>query len=215
MTTAKSFIRSSLRSLGFEVRRRRNVVKGSSPLLPIFENPIEALYETLGGREAAFWCPLDHCVGLNGLSLRKNGWHPYLATMTDYLNGIHTVYEGSVLERYYRMWNPASAAEAILGFNEAPAVLHSLPAHCISLSPWTSLDPRDVDAHVRKWYAADNAQHGCAHLVLEQDGIKTHGPVSAALGELEFRRCTTVLASLQCAPWESSMCRPCSHAWRL
>jgi hypothetical protein len=163
---------------------------------PIFDDPYEALFYRQGGADAAFHCPIDKCVNVNGLSFSDHGWHPFSALLEEYRGQAIAEYHGSVLEKYYRLWQPQCASEALIDVHIAPPVFERLPPHFMYLFPWTAGEFCELDRSVKSWYMDDNVEHGNPPGKIETDGFKEHGPVDPQIGLLEFRRLTGILDRL-------------------
>jgi hypothetical protein len=163
---------------------------------PILEDPWEALCLVQGGKPAAFLCPVEKCVNVNGLNFSRNGWHPFSAVLHEYAHREVSGYQGSILEKYYEKWQPQSAADAWIGFMHAPKIFKDLPPYFMYLFPWTSKSPEELEHSVRTWYRDDNREHGRSPDNLDIAGFKEHGPVSPEVGDFEFNRLTSVLDSL-------------------
>jgi len=132
----KHVFRTAFRGVGLDVRRvrRRNYVDTPPP---IFDDPREALYHTAGGKQAAFHCPLQETVLLSGHSFGQDAWNPFGATLKEYGSGACRTYEGSVLEAYFDVWQPANALEVFRVLDDEPAVFSELPNYSYVL-PWES-----------------------------------------------------------------------------
>lgn len=193
---AKGMIRHGFRRMGVDVRRVGSEDRSSAEPPPLLDDPLEVLYHQRGGSWAAFPCPTEACVYFTGLGLEPGGWHPFTATVEEYLRGRSPAYEGSVFERFHESWRPASAAEAFAGFADAPAALRRVPPYLLYALPWISRSFDETLGTVRDWYRADNSDQGHPDFELERDGLPHFGPVSAAKGRLEWRRLVTLADSM-------------------
>lgn len=155
-----------------------------------------ALHFERVGSPAAFPCPLSLCVNSNGFSYAGDGWDPFVALARDYLTGATQSYETSVLARYYETWQPRDAAEASLCFEFGEPPLGGRASHLFALYPWLAETFEEFDTRVRHWVRRDNEEHGHDSSTIEDEGYKVHGPVSPAIGHLEYRRLTRVAASI-------------------
>lgn len=201
--SVRSIARRALRYTGTAVRTRREAGRFELELrhrwLPgprpdarpprLFRDPLEALRHVHGGKPAAFACPLDTCVDSNGLSFGRRGWHPFVATLRDYAAGAVAHYEGSWLQRYYREYQPANLAEALLGraHFDAPA-LHEIPSHVLNLYPWSARSSDEARETIERNIHRDYVEHGRPDLTVGNDGCQFHGPVSDDAGRLQFDR---------------------------
>lgn len=194
----KNVIKSALNVAGFDLMRHKSKAVSSS-LPPIFENPLEALCLLQGGKEkAAFECPLDRTIHRKGFRWNSSaGWHPVVETLREYESGTNTCYEDSVLEVYYEKHRPGSAADALLGFDNPPDVLHEYPSYGYRLSPWQTGTIQEIDEIVRHWTRKDNEEHGSPNLTFSSGGNKAHGPVSSEKGVLEYKRLISVYNSIK------------------
>lgn len=189
----------TLGMLGYELRRKNynnNKKRDISPPV-VFDDLSEALHYVRGGAPASFYCHLDHFIHRTGLSYSKRGWHPYIETLRQYERDSSLEYENSILKKYYEKWKPTTAAQALIGFENVPKQLQSLPPHMIYLAPWNSLSIEQMDHLVRKWHKEDNIEHGKAPLSIEEHGFSDFGPVSDEKGKLEFMRLINVYNSVK------------------
>lgn len=116
-------VRKSRKSVAVELCRRESA-RGAEQSPPIFDDPLEAIYRERGGKRAAFHCPIDRCVHINGLNFSAGGWHPFSALLEGIGTGADASYEGSILERYYQVWRPRNAREALIGVGPASTTLN-------------------------------------------------------------------------------------------
>lgn len=181
----KAAIKQAFLAIGLDIRRIERETSTGPPRVdppPIFDDPLEALHFVRGGMHAAFHCPIDDCCLLNGLRFGRAGWNPFSATVSQILGGQFNGYPGSALEKYYQVWRPPRASEAIIGLPESAISLSGYPPHLYSAVPWRSLEPAQISAEVETWYRNDLVKHGLLGLRIETDGFKTHGPVQPPLG---------------------------------
>lgn len=61
---------------------------------------------------------------------------------------------------------------------------------------WLVKTATEADLAVRNWAHSDNIEHGCPELTLDNHGFKSHGPVHARIGELEFGRLRRTFTAL-------------------
>ena len=113
--------------------------------------------------------------------------------MADYLSGKHTIYDGSVLQRFYESWRPETLARFVGVVADERAPL-SRPV-IVGDMPW---DPyRNIDELLRerdvyeldrlaKFGRARNGRHGYDYF----------GPTSPALGEYRFKKHCRVAQSI-------------------
>lgn len=189
---------SYIRSTGFlSLQLRKYKPASDKPLPPLFNDPLEALFYMRGGKQAAFRCPIDQCVTLNGLNFSSQGWHAFSATLAAYAKTGHSEFAGSVLEQFYERWQPASAGEAFIDPDVAPPRFSDLPPHLIYLFPWSSRTIDEVDTAVKKWTADDNIEHRGPRLQDIRTSLKDQGPVSPEVAEFEYRRLLGVYESLK------------------
>lgn len=183
-----------LRGLGVELVRIR--VEPEDTLLPLEDHPIAALLASRFGRKVAFPCPVASIVALNGLRFGSAGWHPFSAALRAYASNGRLAAE-SRLVRFYSVWQPVDAADAIAGFGERPEALCSAPPHGYHFSPWSDKTLEQELAQIERYYRADYDEHGCGALRLGVDGFKHHGPVSPRLARVELDRLVRVYDSLK------------------
>lgn len=190
-TSTKQLIRKGVRVAGYDLRRLPREDKEPPPMV---DDPLEALYLSRGGKSVAFHCPLDRSVLFNGFSHAPGRWHPFSATLEEYRSGCCTSYEGSILERYYKLWQPRNAREALVGVPEAPAALADLPPYVV-LYPWMAETVEERVEHQRYFAELESQERGVEGMTLKQ-GYKFQGPVHPRKGELEFARLVAIYESI-------------------
>lgn len=189
-------VRDTIRSFGFDLRRINPSGSRKNPP-PIFDDPLEALLYHQGGKAAAFRCPLSQTRSRLGFCYGPNGWHPYVETLKEYATGRCTSYDQSILRDFYRSHQPSTAAEALVGFDQAPAAFDDLPGHLCFLSPWKSQTVDEVDQHVRDWIRERNVQQDRSGWDLDSDGYLLHGPLSLRKGRVAFQHLTHLYDTIQ------------------
>jgi len=200
---ARSLVKRAFRAAGLEVRRRsRSTAEPESPR--IFDDPLDALYYQQGGKPAAFACPLRHTRSRLGFCYGGDGWHPYVETLREYEAGACTSYDDSILRAYHETHQPASAAEALVGFDHAPRAFRDLPGHLCYLSPWTSNTAEEIDGKVRSWVIGRNREHGHPCWDLASDGYSLHGPVSRRKGRTEYQRLVSLYETIKSEGYDRS-----------
>lgn len=167
----------------------------AGPPPPVLETPEAALERHREGGEAAFFCPVEHCVIFNGLSMAVGGWHPFVQTVREHLITGQDGYAGSILERYYQGWQPSNALEALIGATAGPAELTRYPAHLMH-APWLRDGPEERLRSMERIMREEGREHGGVRLKASE-GHGFQGPVSARKGELEYQRLRRVLKSIQ------------------
>jgi hypothetical protein len=193
----KKVIKKAFHQVGLDIRYIQAPNSGqSSRPRPIFDDMMEALHYQRGGKEAAFYCPLNQSAHPVGFNFRDDAWHPFVETLKEYQDGKVTTYEGSTLKKFFDNWRPQNAHEALVGFENAPSQFKEFPPHLFHLTPWLSKTPSEKDKQIRRVYRNDHAQHGLDDLGIE-GGCKHYGPVSRVKGQLEFDRLVGVYRSLK------------------
>ena len=199
----KTILKNGLARVGLELRRLpsrgTSTTAGTSirgELPPIFGDPFEALHFTRGGVAAAFHCPIAQVGLLNGLTFGQSGWNPFSKTATQIQMDNRITYESSILRKYYEIWQPTDAAEAIIGLPVSCSSLKGIPSYLYYFVPWRALSIDAVAQGVWEWYLSDFHEHGFPALRIDVHGFKNHGPVTAELGEAEMTRLKNVLPLL-------------------
>lgn len=200
----RAVVQRLLGILGYRLERVNRPVGRAEEIPPMADDPIAAWYRSLGGKPTAFRCPLSMVRYLNGMGLGPDGWHPFVATARQIIEGTHDRYEGSVLEWFYDHWRPEDAAEGLLCFGSHEGPLAGLPNHLISFLPWVARSLEEQDAWVRKWIRSEFRTHGIPEARLETDGHKMHGPTSPIVGRMEFRRLRHLVEALAGAGYDRS-----------
>lgn len=189
-------LESALGAFGYRITRRSPPRTPHDPP-PLFEDPLEALHYHLGGKPAAFRCPLHLTRHALGFSFSSRGWHPLVATLQEFDAGLASSYPGSLLDVFYETWQPASAGEAIAGFEQyAPRAFDRLPGRDAYWKPWIADSIEELRERFAVWYWKDYAQYGVS-LDPELHGDKFFGPVHPDLGAAEYMRLTGVFKSIQ------------------
>ena len=187
----KKAIKKLFSAIGFEIRR----VDTRSTPPPNFQDPLEAMFHVNCGEPATFTCMLSDCVIFNGFSFDQKGWHPFVYALNEFRENRGREFEGSRLDSYYRAWQPADAAEALIGLTEAPEVLKRYPSF-IKHVPWLNLGCEERLNQISRILCEENAGHGHPELGV-RDGYGLHGPVSPAKGRLEYRRLTGLFEKIE------------------
>lgn len=182
-------VKAAFRLAGLKIQRVSDSTSQAEPP-PIFDDPLEALFYQQGGKRAAFRCPLSRTRSRLGFCYGPNGWHPYVETLKEYASGRCTSYDHSILRDYYRSHQPETAADALVGFDQTPAVFEELPGHLCYLSPWKSQTVTEVDQNVRGWIRDRNVQQSRSGWDLDSDGYLLHGPVSLRKGRAAYNQLT-------------------------
>jgi hypothetical protein len=186
----KNWIRLQLGRLGIAVRR---VEQHQPPA--VFEDPLEALVHAQGGKPAAFHCPLDHCIAFNGFQFGGPGWHPFVEAARELGRSPERAYAGSLLERYYDVWQPADAAEALIGCGAVElGTLARLPSYGY-IAPWLSVTTEEFLRNQANWVKEENISFGGEGLSISA-GYNHHGPVSNAKGIIEHERLKSLYRSI-------------------
>lgn len=188
----KEIIKRALAYAGVEVKRIDSSINAPT----LFNNHKEALLYNQGGKPSAFVCPIERCTHYIGLGFSASHWHPFVETIHEYRSNPSITYSTSILNKYYAIWTPENAAEAIAGFHGCPEAFSKLLPHHLFLSPWASLSQSDVDTDVKWWNVKDNTEHGRADLSYPEHGWAFFGPTHPYKGALEFDRLLRLYKSL-------------------
>lgn len=187
----KFSIKAILRTFGLELRR---VTDFPSPA-PLFDDPLEVIRKINSHESAALNCPLRQCVTFNGMPFSRQGWHPLVKTASDYINTGIRSYEGSLLERYYRNWQPKNARDALIGAINGPSILDDQPAY-LKHTPWSHRDVEERASYMSQIINIENSIFG-GEFLTPSDGYGLHGPVSYEKGELEYNRLIDLVDSIK------------------
>lgn len=189
LAALKTLCNHFLSIAGLELRIKR-------PAPPIvYPTPPDALSNTSVHQPAAFIGQLAKCTTYNGFTFDSDGWHPFVATINEYLDSHTKSYKGSILQRYYSQWQPTNGQEALIGAGTGPDILANHPPFLIH-APWltSTLEERAVD--LPALIKAENERHGEEDLPIEE-GYSLQGPVSERKGKLEYNRLLRVLYSIR------------------
>jgi len=208
---AKKIAKAPFRAIGLDLVQHRSPDEASPPKqqeLPLlFEDPLEALCYVQGGKPAAFKCPLADVVKQNALSYGPGRWHPFVATLRQREAGDGNGYDDSILRQFYETFQPGHAAEAIVGFGQAPGSYADYPSHINRVAPWSAKSPHEMDTIVQRWSNRDRKEHANGDVAwdFKSDGYPYHGPISRRAGELEYQRLVNVCKSIKAEGYDRSL----------
>lgn len=186
-----------LNHFGYKIVRIPSLASELDSEPPILHSqPLSALVLSRTMGATAFSCPIEQIVMLNGFGFKRVSWHPFSAALQEHAEDKVSAFDDSVLRRFYALWQPRDAAEAIAGFIHAPNVLRAAPPHGYHFSPWSTLSLGETIAQIESYYRSDYIEHNCPDLRLEIDGFKFHGPVSPELGRVELDRLVRIYKTL-------------------
>lgn len=191
----RQFVDSLFNTVGFEVRRKTPVTQTPNLPPPLFDDPIEALYQVRGGEKAAFRCPLTRLVEMNGFGFGAHRWHPMVSTVKC-ANLFGYAEADQLLGKYYDSFQPRSAGEAIPSFEHVPRFFEKALPHIYYLSPWSARSPERIDTMARIWTYQENLENGRDDLFLDPHGFAMHGPVHPDKRKLELDRLMHVRDSI-------------------
>jgi hypothetical protein len=132
----------------------------------------------------------------NARGFGRARWHPFSETALSILHGEAQGYQGSILERYYHVWQPADAASAVIGLPCSARTLRSVPPHGYYAVPWLDVAPDAALSMTESWHSRDLSQQGHGPTCIGDLGFNGHGPVAEPLGETEFRRIARLVRSI-------------------
>jgi len=190
----KRIVKNALRRADLEIRRLPRQADSYDPP-PLYEDLVEAMYRMAAGQHVAISCPLLKFRSAFGFGFDSNGWHPFTAISEELYREQCTTYADSVLKKYYNLWQPSNAREAVVGFAYTPLYMKEFPAFAF-VPPWDHLDPAKRADKVTQWYRKDFLEHKHKNLDIATHGHKMYGPVSDIAGQFEFERCRRLHASL-------------------
>lgn len=171
----KHMAKASFELVGLELRTKPGA-RAPLPPPPLYDDPLEAMYEERGGVAAAFRCPIDKIVDINGFGFAPHHWHPFVATVVERERHGNARAE-ALLERFYAAHQPQNATDAIVGFDNPPDLFQRYVPHIYYLMPWCAGSPECTVSKVEDWVHKDNVEHGQKDMTLESHGFPQHGPV--------------------------------------
>ena len=187
----KTLIKSALRALSLEVQR----IEPHSALPPVYHCVNETQTRINSGQGAAYLCPLAELCTFNGFTFAPDGWHPFVAATKEYLHGRRKTYTGSILENYYRAWQPTNALEALIAPLDGPALLRELPAYTAH-QPWLPMHPEERLTMMEDNIRNENLWTGKVHLDASF-GYGLQGPISPEKADIEYARIAQLTDSIQ------------------
>lgn len=126
----------------------------------------------------------------SAFSLREDSFSPFYQTLVEYVSGVHTNYEGSVLEMFYRLYQPKSARD-VIGTGTAESIVEAHPMSAPLL--WSNLALKELE-QVRKQIARrEGKSFGLGRNNVEDLMM---GPVSIERGRVEYQRLVNTLESI-------------------
>jgi hypothetical protein len=146
-------------------------------------------------RPAVVIVPIEHCRSLGATALPVAPGNPLVDTLTAYASGACHDYRDSPLCRFYAVWQPRTAAEA-LGISHGdlhPALQQ--PARDHPPKPWSSGGKTAAQRAAQPEFLAALADVGATAAAVR--GHLYYGPVSTAFGDVTFARLVRLLASIQ------------------
>ena len=196
MSKVRASVRMAVQSLGFEVRRIQPDPPAPEPPY-LHELPEVALYESIESPSApakSFKVPLDSVVDYRGFGFGSSAWHPYVSVSR--VVGQDGMQAGrELLYRFYDKHKPKTAADAIFGFEDWPALFHAAPPFLYYLAPWRALYPEDILRSVPRWVKRDAQEHGIIR-DLKEGWFPHYGPVHEEVAEGELRRLQAIHESI-------------------
>lgn len=190
---AQELVLLFLRSLGLDL-----VKCNKNP--DVSESYIESLYKLrscifVGRYMNAFKISIDQCVSHNGFSFSNRGWHPFVNTLSRYLEQTESNYASSSLKTYYDNFQPRYALEPCIETSGISPEYRDLPAYAY-VFPWDSHDPWRKADSIRRSQENENKKSGFSKIDIGQ-GCSHHGPVSDKKGTLEYARLINILNSIK------------------
>lgn len=189
----KKLLEWLLRRLGYKLvpasRSYRN-------LRELSDDPLGALYAS-GSAPFLIDVPLDRIRALEGLALPciPGSHNPLVETAAGYLEGRHDEYAGSPLETFYEAWKPENAAEALgLGETHVSPRLATAPPY-LAVLPWYPFGLDKLERIRVPILYEENRIHGSE--LGPEHGTVLAGPLSDEKGDLEYRRLTRLVRSIE------------------
>lgn len=171
--------RRAARKAGFELR---TLPRGEPAPVASLPEPTHAIY---GHGDTIFTVPAEKCFYPYVFSYGPRGWHPFVETLREVRSDPSISYRATTLHRYYEAYQPRTIREVLFenGFEVSGAEsLEQFSAdRYLPLLPW---DP---------WPRKVRGEKGLE----PSHGNQGYGPVSEEKGELEFRRLTETMQSIE------------------
>jgi len=189
---AKMYVHDLIRTLGYSLEK----LDRDRPPPPAFNHPMEAVYHTLVDRRpAAVECDLSDCVTFNGLGYGQQNWHPFVSFLRQYREDHTSTYDGSALQQYYQLWQPAHAAEALARAQNLDNRLRHENRFSY-IQPWRTKSPNEIYMRRQENVRQFGASYEYEDMTLEEDGMFLQGPLSPRKGEIEVHRLVTIYSSI-------------------
>ena len=130
----------------------------------------------LESKKGVYDIPLEKCVSQFYFSYHPKGWHPYKASIMEYVTKEKGSYKNSILNKYYEKFRPKNLSEVF--FDE----IVNLKVHGFRvLEDLPNIAVRDF------WNLGGSLSQIKNYLILEQTQL--FGPVDDLYGEEQYRRC--------------------------
>lgn len=185
-----NIIKTGLNKLGYEL-----VSSGQDTNPPQLTSIEEVLFQNNIGCPSVYLCPTEDFRLPNGLSFSPTGWNPFETLAREHMNSPKKLsYEGSSLERFYSVWQPANAMEALIYKSNSDGILNILPAYTYH-TPWSDISPEERHLLMENIIKKENQAANVSNLGANQ-GYGLHGPVSTQKGKVEFDRTIRLLESI-------------------
>ena len=120
---------------------------------------------------------MEKCVSQFYFSYDPNGWHPYKASIMEYVEKEKSSYQNSILKKYYEKFRPQNLFEVFFDENVNLKSIHGSSV----LEHLPNIAVRDF------WNLGGNLRQIKNYLILEQTQL--FGPVDNLYGEEQYRRC--------------------------
>jgi hypothetical protein len=174
-----TWARRAARRSGYELRA---IPEGQVARLTHFPDPTDAIY---AHGDPIFEVPARCCFYPYVFGYGPEGWHPFVQTLREVLAKSSITYGESTLHRFYQAFQPRTLREVLFetGSDDSGSeILEGFPADkYLPLLPW---DPAPSQLRGEKGLEPSHGHQG-------------YGPVSDQKGELEFRRLTDTMRSIE------------------
>ena len=161
-------------------------------------HPLEAWYRAGRYQPVLMDVPLSKLRGLGSAAYpcTQDSGHPFIETLLEYESGSVRCYQGSVLENFYRKWQPQSAAEYLdVDDSQESASLQKIEATA-AVFPWSRHDSSVQRGNVSQAIRLVSKKSS-GRVPIDMATWHFFGPATKIAGEFEYQRIIDIYQSIK------------------